>query len=131
VFDAIHDLGLEMQVIFNKGAVMILPSGVNKATGLSAALAELNLTPDRVVAVGDAENDHALLELCGCGAAVSNALPMLRARADIDLKADHGAGVIELIDQLLADDLAGYAAKAEARRTTNAAAARPASTADR
>jgi len=96
-----------MQVIFNKGSVMVLPSGVNKATGLKAALAELKIAPENVVAVGDAENDHALLELCGCGAAVANALPMLRARADIDLQADHGAGVVELINMLLTDDLAG------------------------
>lgn len=136
VVEVIHDLGLEMQVIFNKGAVMVLPSGVNKATGLKAALKELGLKPDQVVAVGDAENDHALLDLCGCGAAVSNALPMLRARAEIDLKADHGAGVAELIDMLLADDLAGCAAKADARRKANAAArtatvAGPAVAADR
>jgi hypothetical protein len=107
VLEAIHDLGLEMQVIFNKGAVMVLPSGVNKATGLKAALAELNIAPENVVAVGDAENDHALLDLCSCGAAVANALPMLRARADIELKADHGAGVVELIDSLVTTDLAG------------------------
>lgn len=130
VIETIRDLGLEMQVIFNKGAVMILPSGVNKATGLAAALAELNIAPENVVAVGDAENDHALLDLCGCGAAVANALPMLRARAEIDLKADHGAGVIELIDQLLADDLAGCAEKSETRRK-NHAAARAAAAADR
>ena len=107
VLAAIHDLGLEMQVIFNKGSVMVLPSGVNKATGLRAALAELAIAPANVVAVGDAENDHALLDACGCGAAVANALPMLRARADIELTADHGAGVVELIDRLMGDDLAG------------------------
>ena len=49
-------------MIFNKGAVMILPSGVNKATGLAAALEELGLSPHNVVGVGDAENDHAFLE---------------------------------------------------------------------
>ena len=38
VLEAIRELGLELQVIFNKGAVMVLPSGVNKATGLTAAL---------------------------------------------------------------------------------------------
>ena len=38
VLETIRDLGLELQVIFNKGAVMVLPSGVNKATGLNAAL---------------------------------------------------------------------------------------------
>src|SRR5262245_40478156 len=33
VIETIRELGLELQVIFNKGAVMVLPSGVNKATG--------------------------------------------------------------------------------------------------
>ena len=33
VLETIQDLGLEKQVIFNKGAVMVLPSGINKATG--------------------------------------------------------------------------------------------------
>ncbi len=119
VIETIRDLGLEMQVIFNKGAVMILPSGVNKATGLAAALTELGIAPENVVAVGDAENDHALLDLVGCGAAVANALPMLRARADIDLQADHGAGVIELIDRLLADDLASVAVNRKRRPQTS------------
>src|SRR4029078_8659907 len=34
VLKAISELGLELQVIFNQEAVMVLPSGVNKATGL-------------------------------------------------------------------------------------------------
>jgi HAD superfamily hydrolase (TIGR01484 family) len=105
VLDAIRDLGLELQVIFNKGAVMVLPSGVNKATGLAAALADLGLSPHNVVGVGDAENDHAFLALCECGVAVANALPMLKSRADLVTAADHGAGVVELIDRILGDDL--------------------------
>lgn len=104
VLKVIHDLGLELQVIFNKGAVMVLPSGVNKATGLTAALTELGLSPDQAVGVGDAENDHAFLELCGCSAAVANALPAVKEAADIVLEKDHGAGVAELIDRLLLDD---------------------------
>lgn len=101
VLETIRDLGLEYQVIFNKGAVMILPAGVTKATGLKEALAELKLDPSSTVAVGDAENDHALLQLCGVGAAVANALPALKDRADIVLANDHGAGVADLIDRLL------------------------------
>ena len=34
VLEAIRELGLELQIIFNKGAVMILPAGMNKAAGL-------------------------------------------------------------------------------------------------
>jgi HAD superfamily hydrolase (TIGR01484 family) len=105
VLEAIHDLGLEHQVIFNKGAVMVLPAGVNKATGLREALTQMSLDPKRTVAVGDAENDHAFLEACGLGAAVANALPSLKAHADVVLNRDHGGGVVELIDQLLSGAL--------------------------
>ena len=69
MLETIRELGLELQVIFNKGAVMVLPTGVNKATGLAAALDELGLSPHNVVGVGDAENDHAFLALCECRAA--------------------------------------------------------------
>ncbi|MFL6549611.1 MAG: HAD family hydrolase [Povalibacter sp.] len=106
VLQTIHDLGLELQVIFNKGAVMILPTGINKATGLTAALDELNLVASSAIGVGDAENDHAFLRLCGCSAAVANALPALKAEADIILSRDHGGGVTELIDELIENDLA-------------------------
>jgi HAD superfamily hydrolase (TIGR01484 family) len=105
VLEVIRDLGIEMQVIFNKGAVMVLPSGVNKATGLSAALSELGLSPHNVVGVGDAENDHAFLNLCECSVAVANAISIMKEHADFVTSADHGAGVIELIDRLMASDL--------------------------
>lgn len=107
VLETIRDLGLEMQVIFNKDAVMVLPSGVNKATGLKAALKELGLSAHNVVAVGDAENDHAFLAACECGAAVDNALPMLKEKADIVTRGDHGQGVQELIEEMIATDLKG------------------------
>jgi len=58
-----------------------------------------------VVGVGDAENDHAFLESCAVAAAVENALPALKDRCDVVLTRDHGGGVVELIDRLLADDL--------------------------
>ena len=107
VLAVIHDLGLEHQVIFNKGAVMILPPGINKAAGLRAALGELELSVHDVVAVGDAENDHAMLAACEVGVAVANALPSVRAAADFVTRGDHGEGVAELVQRLLADDLAG------------------------
>lgn len=106
VLATIRDLGLELQVIFNKGAVMILPAGVNKATGLAHALEKMQLSPRNAVGIGDAENDHALLAYCECSAAVANALPTLKDAADIVTTADHGAGVVELIEELLRDDLA-------------------------
>jgi len=111
VLETIRDQGLELQVIFNKGAVMILPAGVNKASGLRAALQELNLSLHNSVGVGDAENDHAFLSIAECAVAVANALPALKDRADIVTRGDHGAGVTELIGEILADDLAAHEPK--------------------
>lgn len=106
VLAAIRDLGLEHQVIFNKEAVMVLPPGVNKASGLLAALDHLHLSPHNVVAVGDAENDHAMLQASECGVAVANSVPNLKERADLVTEGDHGRGVEELADRLVASDLA-------------------------
>jgi hydroxymethylpyrimidine pyrophosphatase-like HAD family hydrolase len=116
VLDAIRDLGLEWHVIFNKGSVMALPSGVTKATGLVPALEELGLRCERVVGVGDAENDHAFLRRCGLSVAVANALPAVKAAADLVTSGTRGTGVTELIDRLLADDLSGVAPKPDGHR---------------
>jgi HAD superfamily hydrolase (TIGR01484 family) len=108
VLETIRELGLEWQVIFNKGAVMALPAGVNKASGLTAALKEMQLSPHNVVGIGDAENDHAFLRLCEFSVAVANALAAVKDTADMATSADHGDGVIQLIEAILEDDLASY-----------------------
>lgn len=105
VLQSIRDLGLELQVIFNKGAVMVLPTGVNKASGLAAALKELNISAHNVIGAGDAENDHAFLGACEIGVAVANALPQLKDAADFVTAGARGAGVVELITELLQSDM--------------------------
>lgn len=102
--EAIKALGLEWQVIFNKGAVMVLPPGVNKGTGLAAALTAMRLSPHNVLGVGDAENDHAFLSLCECACAVANALPFVKERADYVSERDHGAGVVDVVTRVLEDE---------------------------
>jgi hydroxymethylpyrimidine pyrophosphatase-like HAD family hydrolase len=97
VLSTIRELGLDWQVVFNKGAVMCLAPGVNKAAGLSTALAKYNLSPMNVVGIGDAENDLAFLSICGCSVAVANALDTVKARVDLVTSADHGAGVSEFL----------------------------------
>lgn len=113
VLDATRDLGLELQIVFNKGAVMILPPGINKASGLAAALARLKLSPLNVVGIGDAENDHAFLRACGCAVAVANALPMVKADADIVTSNARGAGVASTVRRILESDLADIAPSIE------------------
>jgi HAD superfamily hydrolase (TIGR01484 family) len=105
VLETIRELGLELQIIFNKGAVMILPSGINKAAGLKAALTRFGLSLHNVVAIGDAENDLSFLKTCELSVAVNNALPMVKEQADWVTQKDRGEGVIELIDTLISSDL--------------------------
>jgi phosphoglycolate phosphatase (TIGR01487 family) len=105
VLEVIRDLGLELRAILNKGAVMILPAGISKATGLAAALESLGLSMDQTVGVGDAENDHAFLDACGYSVAVANALESLKEHVDWVTQNANGAGVCEVIERLVADDI--------------------------
>jgi hydroxymethylpyrimidine pyrophosphatase-like HAD family hydrolase len=105
VATAIERLGLDWHLTFNKGSVMALPRGVTKATGLSAALHELGIGHAQVVGVGDAENDEAFLQACGLAAAVANALPSVKALAQVVTTGARGAGVAELLETLRRDEL--------------------------
>src|SRR5262249_28865996 len=109
VLQAIHDEHLEWHLIFNKDAVMALPSGVNKATGLAAALHALRIAPRDIVGVGDAENDQAFLKACGLSVAVSNALDEVKAQADLTTAGAGGDGVQELIERLVGGELDRFA----------------------
>ena len=104
VLNIIRELGLDLQVIFNKGAVMILPAGVNKASGLGSALSRMGLSVHNTVAIGDAENDLAFLKIAEYSVAVANALPSVRSEVDWVTEGARGDGVIELIDRLLNQD---------------------------
>jgi HAD superfamily hydrolase (TIGR01484 family) len=115
VLEVIREMGLELQIILNKDAVMVLPSGVDKASGLRVALKDLQLSPRDTVGVGDAENDGAFLDMCACSVAVANALPALKERADLVTNGSNGAGVEELIEKLLSEDLASVTARLKRR----------------
>jgi hypothetical protein len=104
---AMRILALPWQIILNKNDVLMLPPGVEKASGLRAALDRLNISPAETVGIGDAENDMHLLDVCGYGVAVANALAVLKNRADHVTHGEYGAGVVELIDHLLATDTGG------------------------
>jgi 3-deoxy-D-manno-octulosonate 8-phosphate phosphatase KdsC-like HAD superfamily phosphatase len=97
VVDTCGALGLDCQVVRNRGALMVLPAGVSKGMGLLAALAEFGVSAHNTLAVGDAENDLALLEAAEVGVAVANALPSLQAHADLVLEQPDGAGVAALL----------------------------------
>lgn len=103
---AIRQTGVERTLVFNKGALMLLPGGVTKGTGLEAALAAMELSLHNTVCIGDAENDHVFLAMGECGVAVDNAIPALKERADYVTRAANGEGVVEFIDEHLVNDCA-------------------------
>jgi hydroxymethylpyrimidine pyrophosphatase-like HAD family hydrolase/energy-coupling factor transporter ATP-binding protein EcfA2 len=102
---AIQETGVERTLVFNKGALMLLPGGVTKGTGLIAALAALELSPRNMVGIGDAENDHAFLSMCECAVAVADAVPALRERADYVTRGMAAQGTVEFIEEHLLNDL--------------------------
>ncbi len=97
VVEVIGELGLDCQIVRNRDALMVLPAGITKGTGLRAVLAEMNLSPHNTVAVGDAENDLALFGVAEIGAAVADAIRSVRRHADLVLDGADGAGVAELL----------------------------------
>ncbi|MBI4262800.1 MAG: HAD family hydrolase [Acidobacteria bacterium] len=103
LLQVIRDLELPLVLLFNRGRVMTLPQGVSKATGLHVALDMLRLSPRNALAVGDAENDHALLQLAEVGAAVEWGSAALRAAADLTVNgsgpAEVGAFIRRLADR--------------------------------
>jgi hydroxymethylpyrimidine pyrophosphatase-like HAD family hydrolase len=105
VLQAIQEMGLELQIVFNRDAVMVLPAGVNKASGMDHALRKLGLSPHEAIGIGDAQNDHSFLERCECAVAVANALPAIRELAAFTTAGEAGQGVAEVIDELIANDL--------------------------
>ncbi len=105
VLSAIDALSLDLRLSYNKGSLMILPPGVDKASGLAAALKQIGARPAETVAMGDAENDIPLLDMCGVAVAVANALAIVKERADIVTLQTHGEGATEVLDALVADDL--------------------------
>lgn len=100
----IRDLKLRWDIIMNRESVMVLPHGIDKGTGFAAALADLGLSPDSVMGIGDAENDHAFLKMCGLSVAVANAIPELKKEVQLVTKGERGAGVAEAIYHLLSTD---------------------------
>jgi len=95
------ELKLDWQIINNRKDLLLLPRGVDKVTGLSKVLEQFDLDPTNVAAIGDAENDAVMLDHCGLGVAVADALPKLKERAKVVTRGGAGRGMIELVDAIL------------------------------
>jgi hypothetical protein len=102
LLDLIRQCGIDAQLAFNRAAVMLLPSGVNKAVGTQRALDELGRSVHNMIAFGDAENDGPLLARAEIGVAVRGAVPALAAAADERAAHPGSEGVARYIRGVLA-----------------------------
>ena len=103
---ALSKLQLDFQLVTNPGALMMLPAGVNKASGVWAALRELGVSRHNLVAIGDGENDLALFEFAGHAVAVQNADTLVKRVANRTTQGSYCEGFLELARDLIATDLA-------------------------
>lgn len=102
VLAELRELGSDCQLIRNRGALMVLPAGVTKGTGVVEVLRVLGVSHHSAIAIGDAENDLALLDRCELRVAVSNAVDSLRRNADLVLEKPNGEGVSDFLQGPLA-----------------------------
>jgi hypothetical protein len=82
VLDVIRSLELPLFLAFNRSRLMVLPPGIAKSSGLRRVLSTLRLSIHNTIGIGDAENDHDLLDACEVGVAVEWGSPALRIVAD-------------------------------------------------
>lgn len=104
VLELIRHNALDLQLVFNRAAMMLLPSGVNKAVGVHRALEELGCSERNLIAFGDAENDLPLFALAEVAVAARGAVPAVAAQSDEQLTHPGGAGVAQYIHRVLEHD---------------------------
>lgn len=104
--DALAAAGVTRDLIYNRAALMLLPAGVSKGSGVQQALRVLGLSPHDVLALGDAENDLPLFDACGFSGCPGDSLPAVLERVDWVFPGVHGAGIAAAItEQILPDRL--------------------------
>ena len=81
--------------------IEVMPLGVDKGTGLSALAAYLNLTPAEVMAVGDGENDLAMLRYAGLSVAMGNACDAVKETARVVTERNDEDGLAKAVERVL------------------------------
>ena len=107
--------GYPATIEYNKGAVMVMPPGATKGTGLLIALRELGYSPRNVLACGDAENDRSMLKQAELAVTLANAAPGIQDLADVVLPYANGRGVRYLIEQLMTGEIPPHPSKPDRR----------------
>jgi Cof subfamily protein (haloacid dehalogenase superfamily) len=81
----------------------IIRRGVDKATALLALGQQIGIAPPEMIAIGDMDNDVAMLQMVGLGIAMGNAPANVKAKADWVTDTNNRDGVAVAIKRLKAD----------------------------
>lgn len=73
----------------------------NKGVGVKAIADHLGITEKEVICMGDAENDHHMIEYAGLGVAMENAMSQTKAIADLITDSNDNDGVAKVIEDYI------------------------------
>lgn len=80
----------------------LTPAGVTKETAIRQLCSHLGIMPENIAAFGDDYADIGMLQLCGLGIAMGNAIPQVKAIADTVIGSNDEDGIgLWLEEQLL------------------------------
>ncbi|MFO0700746.1 MAG: HAD-IIB family hydrolase [Nitrospira sp.] len=91
--------GSSTSIEYNKSAVMVLPPGATKGSGLERLLTLCGLSPRNLAAFGDAENDLSMLTLAEVSVAVADAVPAVIETSDVLATAPGPMGVLQILNE--------------------------------
>jgi hydroxymethylpyrimidine pyrophosphatase-like HAD family hydrolase len=80
---------------------MLLPQGIDKASGVRRALDELGRSGVGLICIGDGENDRSLFSMASFSVATAEAVDSLKEAADFVCEGEGAAGVERFLFELM------------------------------
>ena len=80
---------------------MLFRSGVDKGRALCLLGSEWGIAPEEIAAIGDSDNDLAMLRAVGCPVAMGNASDEVKAAATMVTDSNDREGVAKAIRKLI------------------------------
>lgn len=78
-----------------------LNKGTSKGSAIKILAGKLNIKPEEIICIGDAENDINMIKYAGLGVAMGNAYPHVKDIADYITKSNEDDGVAHVINKFI------------------------------
>lgn len=79
----------------------VIPRSINKGQGIRDICRVLDITPEEVIAFGDAQNDIPMLQVAGMGVAMGNATDAVKHAANMVTLTNNADGIAAALEKLL------------------------------